>query len=238
MNKWIAVLLLAAMPAIAQKKEGCEPPPNAVRKIIQVQNLQASSVAELGRGLGLCVTYDNVGKLVAVSGAGSGVSMLEETLKRLDTRPRAPQVEFVGYLLRASNAALEEPGTAVPPALDPVMQQLRSIFPYKSYDLADTMMTRISATGRYGNASLNGRLANRSMYGLEITVSDVQPPPDGRVTFERIGLQIREEGANQGALNISTSTSIRDGQKVVIGKANSNKLGEAYFFVVTIKLVD
>ncbi len=265
LRKQLAMMVIGAGVLTAQKEppKQCEPPPGSVRKILQVQNRRAGGVAQLAKGLGLCVAHDG-SRLVAVSGPAAGVQALEESLKRTDASPKEREVEFIGYILLASN---ESSGTEpVPATLDAVVQQLRSVFPYKSYGLLDTLMARQSGdsyrqveirsnlpmlraategnprgtTGETNFQPMPKALTERNPRGasceMRFQIGPVPNEAGGRIPFEQLHLVINESDGN--AVVITTSFSIRDGQKVVIGKANSARPNQTFFLVASARLVD
>jgi hypothetical protein len=231
MKHFFAFLILAGGTA-ALAADKCEAPVNSVRKILQVRYLSPYPVAELAKGLGLCVTADGNAGLVAVSGPATAVKELEDTLKKLDVAKPNKQVELIGYIVVADG----DLGTAPPPTLAPVIEQLRQTFPFKDYKVLDTIIARMGG-GR--ETDLSGDLPNAPGQKTRPTsyrfLAGLRDVASGQVSFNTIMLNLQYA---QSRLSIQTSTSIRDGQTVVIGKATGSGGAEAYFLVLTVRLVD
>ncbi|MFN0170798.1 MAG: hypothetical protein ACKV22_30635 [Bryobacteraceae bacterium] len=242
LRKQLAMMVIGAGVLAAQKEppKQCEPPPGSVRKILLV-NQPAAHVAELAKGLGLCATHD-YSRQVAVSGPAASIHLLEETLKKPPVPTEDRDVEFVGYLLLASTGNPDsEP---LPAVLNPVIEQLRPVFPYKSYRLLDILVVRKGGDSRIGFVSTSLPMLKAADTGqkggarcdLRFSISPAPSVPGGRIFFQELRLTINDGDGN--SLEILTSTSIRDGQKVVIGKANGAKLNQTFFLVASARLVD
>jgi hypothetical protein len=147
-------------------------------------------------------------------------------------------------------SALGTPSSgAVPAELEPVVKQLKNTFSYKGYQLIDTEVMRVRA-GQGGDVS---------------GVVDGAPSVDGNKTISRVGFRsasvstdekgraIRIDGLKIGLripiaagekkyqyidTGLNTDVDVREGQKVVVGKANMDGSDRASIVVLTAKVVE
>ena len=158
---------------------------------------------------------------------------IEDAIKRLDVQPSSPSrsADLTVYILMASDQP--DTTTALPPALQPVVNQLRSVLAYKGYQLADTLIAR-GADGR--DIQLRGALPI-AIPGLPNTPpAPVNPSyslsgrfrienPDGKApTLRLTGMQFM-----MGPVSIVTDVEIPQGQQIIVGKAS---MGDRAFILV------
>ena len=168
---------------------------------------------------------------------------IEDAIKRLDVPP-APlkQVELTVYVMKATDAPT---AVALPPVLQPVVNQLRNVFSYKGYELSDTLVVR-GADGRMSTTSgilpgLN-RFSERGTTYSFATRFRVQPadPKPRVVLLEDMLFSIDVEvdaNRNRRSFQISNNVDVPFGQQVVVGKTNAGD-ATAIILVITSKLIE
>ncbi len=170
----------------------------------------------------------------------------------------ATGLEVQLHLLLATKSATgddEKP----PAALDAVVKQLRSTFPFKNYRLVTTLLNRVSSGGKLslrwvGSPLLAGTAATAATPGFnEFNVQEVRLAQDeqGRdvVKMEnfkfgaRIPIQVSTVASNGNSVpvvqyeqtGITTDISMREGEPTIVGTLNVGPSGDALIIVVSAK---
>jgi hypothetical protein len=213
-------------------------------------------VGSLGRVLGpllsgfkgATISVNQEFKTLTVRDFPENIVTIEEALKRLDT-PAAPRpnIELHMHVLVASNASVSPTSAQVPAELKDVLAQLRGTLNYANYELATSVVQRLTETSR----GLQGK-------GMaEISRSPV-PAESVILPYEYFINQVTLASASTGApvvqigefsfstgltstkldnrTQVQTALNLRDGEKVVVGTAT---LGDrALIIVLTAKVLN
>src|SRR5205823_1006245 len=155
------------------------------------------------------------------------------------------------YLLMALSEQTGAKNT--PSELDGVLKQLRNVFTYQGFRLLDTLVVR-SRNGMEGGingiAPKNPEEAQPTFYrfnfGSASITSDSNTGRMIRVDNLRLGATvpvktISETGSAQfksAETGINTNIDVREGQKIVVGKATIDGSNNALFLVLTAKVLD
>ncbi len=145
--------------------------------------------------------------------------------------------------------ASEQSGAKNTPAeLDGVIKQLKGVFPYQGFRLLDTLLVRCR-NGRDGE--VNGIApsipedVNKTLYQLRFRSVTLFPDSTGkRVRIDGLHLGAKmpiKSGPNSFNYidtGINTDLDLREGQKVVVGKATVDNSNNALFLVLTARVVD
>ena len=247
-------LVLALSCAVFAAEEG----PKTVQKIIQLKNTDAGSVNSLLQVFPVQVRFPGTAsRTIAVSGSPEAIATVEEALKKLDVPPPAQKnIELTVYMITAG----EDGGapTKMPSELEPVVKQLRGLFPYPSYQLLESFQMRMredsgAETSGIAPAPLQGQpysTGPKTMYQCKIGQAHITAGDKGNVIrLDRVNLGLRipmpttmSSNSAQFTYNdvgVNTGIDVREGQKVVVGKANvTGAERSAFIFVVTAKVVD
>ncbi len=181
-------------------------------------------------------------KTLTVRDFPENIATIEEAITRLDT-PAAPRpnIELHMHILVASNTG---GATAqVPAELRDVLTQLRGTLNYQNYELATSVIQRLTETQRglrgKGTAEVSGALPATPNIALPYeyminSVSLVQNPT-GAPT-----VQINEFSfftlSEKSQAQVQTALNLRDGEKVVVGTAT---IGDrALIIVLTAKVLN
>jgi len=130
--------------------------------------------------------------------------------------------------------------TSLPPELQPVANQLKGILAYKSFRVLDTVLLRTQpgkmahATGVIGTVGPDG---GKTQYELSVSPMAVTEDPKGRlIRLDDLVLNLRVPGGLQAGVN--TEITVREGQRVVVGKSNIGAPDQALILVVTAKVAE
>jgi hypothetical protein len=221
---------------------------NFKSKVFEVKyrdpNSLANVLSRLTSGFkGAAMSSNTEFKTITVRDFPENLATIEEALKRLDVpgAPR-PNIELHMHVLLASNTA--GGGGEVPAELKDVMTELRGTLSYKHYELAASVVQRLTETSRgmqgQGTAEVpsgNPGSPNSSMpYEYFIGAVSMVPNPTGSPS-----VQIGEfsfsalANENKDRAKVNTALNLRDGEKVVVGTAAIRS--RALVVVLTMKLV-
>lgn len=251
----IALALVLATAAFAQQPATNTPAPtdnyvtekNFKSRIFEVKyrdpNSLASAIKQLGSGFkGASVSSSSDFRTITVRDFPENIATMEEAVKRLDTlaAPR-PNIELHMHALIASNSG---GGGAAPPAeLKDVLEQLRGTLNYKNYELAATVVQRLTETPRAltgsGTAEIpigNPGAPNTSM-PYEYYIGAVSLVQDAAGKFSvQIGEFAFTTTSGNDRTRVQTALNLRDGEKVVVGTATMRS--RALVVVLTAKLLN
>ena len=215
-------------------------------RVFDVRYRNVSSLAQVLRNLGsgfkgATLQANSEFKTITVRDFPENLTTMEEAIKRLDV-PGAPppNIELHIYVLIASNSGSGSSDT--PAELRDVLTQLRATLNYRNYELAASLVQRLTSTDRLlqgtGTAEVSsGGAGTPSMsmpYEYFLTnVSMVQNavgPPSIQIsdfTFSTV--------SDKDRARIQTALNLRDGEKVVVGTATLRS--RALVIVLTPSLV-
>ena len=219
-------------------------------KVFEVKYRDATSLAtvlrQLGSGFkGASVSSNSEFKTITVRDFPENLATIEEAIKRLDT-PAAPRtnIELHMYVLVASNTSgAGDTATQVPAELKDVLTQLRGTLNYGNYELAATVVQRLSETRNILQGNGTGVVSHANPTGLDMglpyqyvinSVSLVQNPsgaPSVQINEFSFTAQTDKDRAQ-----VQTALNLRDGEKVVVGTATIRN--RALIVVLTARLMN
>jgi hypothetical protein len=191
---------------------------------------------------------DDIGLIVKRSGATwvitgtpERVATAEAILKQLDAAPivRTPSaprksIQLTAYLIIASRN--EIPGSPLPKDLESPVNQVASAFPYKSFNLLDSIDLRL-LSGSFGS-DVKGILPqgqaypHGGSYTLSVQRTDlVEETPANLIRISKLSLNLND-------VKVETDVDMRENQKVVVGKANIDGSANALIVILTAKVVE
>ena len=179
-------------------------------------------------------------KTITIRDFPENIATVEEALKRLDVpAPPRPNIDLHMHVLIASNTS----GTAtdVPADLKDVLTQLRGTLNYRNYELAASIVQRLTETPR----GLQGA-------GIADLPSTSPGTPNSSLPYEyninNVSLVQNATGAasvqiaeftfvtwEKERARVQTALNLRDGEKVVVGTATIRN--RALVIVLTAKLI-
>ncbi|HEY3441460.1 MAG TPA: hypothetical protein VGK29_11935 [Paludibaculum sp.] len=244
MRKLFLLATLLAVTLAAQE------PKRFVQKVYDVKYADVKELSNVLITDGLNVRFNEHFKTISLYGSAETVAAAEELIKRFDTqrpgtRSSSRNVELTCYILIA--APKGSAGEAVPTDLDPVVKQLKSAFGYNDFRLLDSTFIRaqegnqVSSVGNAGAPNpdlpgVQGRYEFTIRRGVRISSDD----KGARVRLDDFVFDLRLPTAPEKWTNVNfrTDVDIREGQKVVIGKARGDAAAGAYILVLSARVVD
>jgi hypothetical protein len=200
-------------------------------------NSLLNAIYHLGSGFkGSAMSANADFRTLTVRDFPENLATIDEALKRLDapTAPR-PNIEMHMHVLIATNAAGTT--TEVPADLKDVLTQLRGTLNYRNYELAASIVQRLTETPRglqgSGIAELPGTPNTTMPYEYYINNVTLVPNATGASSVhinEFTFVTIEKERAK-----VQTALNLRDGEKVVVGTATIRN--RALVIVLTAKLI-
>jgi hypothetical protein len=249
----LAILLVVStgpFAAAAQEKKQSE----VVQRVYKVQNANAAMLRKVLQVFPVEIHVDAEQGIIAVSGTPESVAAFEAALKKLDVPPEPTKnIELTVYLLNATGEAI--PGSEIPSELHDVVDQLTGVFPYKGFRLWETLVLRTrDSTGGVdrGPKWISGTVPDNPelSYELGVRAATAVPDDDGRnvIRLDTLSLEINgplaefktKDGPRTRRIDVAsirTDIDVREGQKVVVGKANIGPEKGALILVVTAKVL-
>jgi hypothetical protein len=206
----------------------------------------SSVLRQLGSGFkGASVSANTELKTITVRDFPENLATMEEAIKRLDT-PAAPRpnIELHIHVLVASNTSGASDTTAqVPAELKDVLTQLRGTLNYRNYELAATVVQRLTETQRGLQGTGTGEFSIvlpapgvMSMpYDYVLNSISLVQNPTGAPTVQ-INEFIFKATTDKDHAQVQTALNLRDGEKVVVGTATIRN--RALIVVLSAKLVN
>lgn len=238
--------------------------PQIVAKIVTVARGDPQELANLGCvGQMVCEPSRSL-KAVVLKGTPEKVAQAEQNIKQLDALTISSEsgfqknVELTIYAIAGSTTPVEGMADVNGEALNPAIKQLRAVFPYSHYQLLSTMLLRSSSdsgahssglmTGFSTSADFNRPSRYVAEYDRASTTSANSvhikafrflasvPTPTAPIPKDKPNTYATIQYI-ENAVEISSSLDLREGQKVVIGKANVSGSDTCLFIVVSARIV-
>ncbi|HTT65681.1 MAG TPA: secretin N-terminal domain-containing protein [Bryobacteraceae bacterium] len=227
---------LAAQTPAASTVLAPPPEPPHEQRVFVLKYADAYHVANVLAVFGYGIKPDRDMHVIAVSAPPGAMTAIEDAIKRLDVPTAAAKdIDLVVYLV----VAAEQPsaGAGLPSELQPVADQLRKIFSYKSFRLLDSILLRTQPGNRaVADGVITPGGESKTTYEFTVQPSAVTDAPDGRlIRLDNLRLSMALPGDRHAGFN--TEITVREGQKVVVGKSNMGS-DQALILVVTAKLTE
>src|SRR5712691_5917238 len=189
-------------------------------------------------------------KTLTIKSTAASLAEVEKVIQRLDVPP--PPVRNIDVTIYLMSALAQPAASPVPPELEGVVKQLKSTFSYKGYQMIDTQVIRVRA-GQGGEASgvvdKSSPVAGvKTISQIKFRSASVSTDEKGsaiRIDNLRVGLRVPVPVGSSGQASfqyvetgINTDVDIREGQRVVVGKANMDGTDRASIVVLTAKVVE
>ena len=221
-----------------------------VRKVFQIKYADVDKLAQVLRIFGN-INADRDLRVIAAIVTSGVLPVLEDTIRRLDVPPPAPQnVELTVYLLLASDNGVG----SVPPELEGVAKQLKTTFAFKGLHTIDTLVVRSrdkQSADVKGLARFDTDIPNPSTYSFAYRAATILSDEKGR-SIRLDGLRfaarvvVRQQSEASSSVvgysaidaGFGTDVDVREGQKVVVGKAAVGGTNTALILVITAKVLE
>ena len=244
MKKLFVLCTLVAVTLSAQESK-------RIQRLVEVKYANVKELSNVIQGTdSVTVRFNEHFKTISLFGTAEAVGVAEELIKRFDVaRPTASltkrNVELTCYILIAAPKGTA--GEAVPSDLDPVVKQLKSTFGYNDFRLLDSVFLRaqegVQASSLGSTSPPNpDKPASQGRYELNVRRGP-RISPDERGTRVRLdgfsfALTLPVDTGSVTNVRFDTDVEIREGQKVVVGKAKGDTSAGAYILVLSARVVD
>jgi hypothetical protein len=216
-------------------------------KVFTITNRDVNQLSSVLKPLlsgfkGATISSNNEFKTLTVRDFPENIATIEEAIKRLDMPSAArPNIELHMYLLVASNTGA--PAEQVPAEIKDVITQLRGTLTYKDYELAASVVQRLTETPRglrgSGTAQISGVQPGTPSMGVpyEYLISSVSLAHNpGAAATIQIGEFFVATASEKERAQVQTALNLRDGEKVVVGTATIRD--RALIVVLTAKVLN
>lgn len=205
-------------------------------------NSLLNAVYQLGSGFkGSAMSANTEFRTITVRDFPENIATVEEALKRLDV-PGAlrPNIELNMHVLIASNEGSTVKET--PADLKDVLTQLRGTLNYRNYELATSIVQRLTETPQRVQGSGVAELprttpdtpASSMQYEYYLTNVSLLQNATGAASVQIADFYFSTLEKEQRA-RVQTALNLRDGEKVVVGTATLRN--RALVIVLTAKLI-
>ena len=231
----VASLVAAQTPAAA---ETSKPEPRE-KRVFQVKYADVRSLRNVLNVFGYGITADTDLHVLAVSAPADVMNAIQDAIQRLDVPTAAPKdIELTVYLVVASEQAAA--GDGLPADLQPVVHQLKGVFSFKSFRMLDTVVLRTQPGNKANAVGVISNGSTDTPYHFSVRPSAAAEGPQGRLIRLddlSLGLRVPTRSGREDA-GINTEITVREGQKVVVGKSNLGGPDQALILVVTAKVAE
>lgn len=247
-------LLLAALLLVASAQQPPEKPrePQKEQRIIDVRHIDVQRLANLISFFGVRAQPEATVRVIVLSGSRDNVAAAEEAVRRLDVPSPAPaNIEVTVYMIAAAG-----PGgrcAALPAEFEALARQLKTSLGFQSYRLIDTMVIRTRDGGvgeTTGMAPMQPGDAPRMILQLKFGQAKIEAAATGRaIRIDRLRSGARMPFASgtdaHGKIQwqfiesaINTDLDVREGQKVLVGKASVDGSNDATVVALSAGVVE
>src|SRR5262249_8180115 len=238
--KRLLTLILLAAPFVFGAGEP------AITRIFQLKYADPQLIVRLVAPSAVRIDSDRQLKAVSVTASKEAFPEIEQLIARFDVPPPPVRnIEVTIYLMSALNTPSSAP---IPAEMEPVVKQLKGMFSYKGYQLIDTQVIRVrEGLGGEASAVVDGKsvASARTVSQMKFRAVSTSVDEKGRavkVDGLRVGLRIPVPDSKGGYsyidTGINTDVDIREGQKVVVGKANMEGSDRASIVVLSAKVLE
>jgi hypothetical protein len=257
MKKAILMTLAMAVLAVgqqAEKKEGVTGITGSGPRMQKVLHVKHANVDSLWAAFNHIanIRVDKTLKLLVVDGSPEAIKAIEDSLKTLDVPPPAiKNVEMTFHMILAKPAK----NGALPAGLESVQKNLESLFGFRGFHLLETAYMRgrdgieVSTSGAVPNPA-EPESAQKITYNLVVHPVVASSDKGNMIRLDRLRLVLRmpvvasvdtnkrPTGYTLQESAMATQIDVREGQRVVVGKANVTASDGAMVLVVTAKVVE
>src|SRR5262245_57933521 len=161
------------------------------------------------------ISYSGGGlRVLSVRAPKEIMPAIEDVIKRLDVPTPRRDAELTIFVLLASDQG--DIAATVPSALQSVVNQLKSVLSYKTYQLIDTLITRATPNS---TAYLNGTvMLGNSAVSYSFSANFRVENPDGKAPILRLSqMNFRLQPPGPSEVRVSADVDVPQGQQVVVG---------------------
>jgi hypothetical protein len=240
MKRAIWAALLMVVPMAAQQKE------ERTTKLVHLKYADPEAIQRMISQFGVTVMPNSQMKAMTLSGFPAQIAAAEAALQQLDVAPK--NIELVVYFVVGSDQA-NLTGSAVPAEIRDVIGQLKSTFTFKEYRMLDVLTLRTRAgssaetTGILSATANPPRLSTFSVRNATLSEDGTTVRLDRMHAGLRIPVGSRIAGGAQAPkieymnTGIDQDIDVKEGQKVVVGRASLEGPEKALFLILTARVM-
>jgi hypothetical protein len=232
--KRLVIAALLALPLLAQQAQ------ERTTKLVRLKYADPNSLRQIISQFGVNVVPEGGMRIMTIEGTPTHIAAAEAAIAQLDVAPK--NIELVVYFVVGSDQTTVT-GSPVPADIRDVITQLKGTFTFKEYRMLDVLTLRTRAgsaaetTGILDSKTSVPRLSTFSIRNA--TVSE----DGGTVRIDRMHAGIRIPIMSQNAkteymnTGIDQDIDVKEGQKVVVGRASLEGPEKALFLILTAKVL-
>jgi len=214
--------------------------PNWPTRVFTLRYVDIGNLQTLLSTFGVPMYSDRTLKAISVRAPQATLTAIEELIKRFDVPASAPKtIDLTAYLVLGSQGDTD----SIPPAIKPVIDQLKSVMSFKSYRVVDTLLGRGSEGDVMSSSGMIAKLSESDPPGQPIYVNfQLRPRVQGDGTDQvirlenlRLNVKVWVNGSYND-LTISTALDVKKGQQMVVGKAAFQD--RALILILSARVVD
>jgi hypothetical protein len=231
--------------ASAQTSTGSQLSPSV--RIYEPKNLDVSHAMRVAKFVGTVVNctvaWEDVPHAIVIRALDPGqLDAAEALLKRFDVpepkqpeRQAAPKIDCTVYLIRASSSGsrTEPPTSPVPAELQPAIDEMKRSFGYDRYTLWDSLTVQAGGGGEMQGILAMERTAVPYVYSMSYRSAGSDGSRDFYLSGFQFSVKMPSDFFKDGIeTHIKTDVTIREGQKLVLGKLRLLPAENADLFLV------
>ncbi|HEX7362414.1 MAG TPA: secretin N-terminal domain-containing protein [Bryobacteraceae bacterium] len=248
----LALIALSPIAAFSQKTD------SAPATLVRLHYAKPGDIAGLLNGL-VVIRANDALRAVVLRGDPQAVAKAEEIIHKLDvpqTQTSERNIVLTMYVIGATNKPAPA-GAKMPEDLQPVVRQLKAIFPYSTYSLLDSMLLRSrEGTDMSTTGTLKFFPSQPASAGEMATICNISyhlSPQRGAETSNAVRLSefrfharvpvvvgSTAAGATpqfqQVSVGFKTTLDLPEGKKAVVGKTDIDNGDAALFVVLSAKI--
>jgi len=156
-------------------------------------------------------------KVLSVRAPKEIMPAIEDAIKRFDVPMPRNDAELIIYVLMASD---QDSSSTIPPALNPVVNQLKNVFSYKGYRLLDTLITRATNSGSPTTLDGSITISEHTQQNYHFAAFFQFGSLDGKTPVLKVNrMTFQMSQPMSSSTGISGDVDVPQGQQVVVGKA-------------------
>jgi hypothetical protein len=241
MKALLMIMALVATALAQSEKPEAKPREPGLMKFVEMKYLDGDRLARVGNfvrelylGKALIVHPPTPKTLAIRADTQADLDAAEAMLRKFDVpqaESRTRQIDLTVYLLEPTDQP-PAPAQQIPPDLSSTATQLRNLFGHKYLRLVETTLM----SGREGGkVSASGILpAQSASYEAKLSHMGYNEA-EKSISINDFGYTLRN-ASGMPVSTVQSSITVKEGQKLVIGKVNKDQNEPGAFLVVTAKV--
>jgi hypothetical protein len=234
MKRFALAALLLTIPLLAQQN------PERTTTLIHLKYVDPDQISGIVSQFGAQVITNSRMKVLTLNGFPATIAAAQAAIAQLDVAPKTIEL-IVHFVVGSDQPNLT--GSAVPADVRDVIAQLKSTFTFKDYKMLDTLTLRPRAGSVAETSGILDSKSNPPRLSM-FSVRNVTVSEDGTIRIDRMhaGLRIPIVASQGGKIDyvntgIDQDIDVKEGQKVVVGRARLEGPEKALFLILTARVM-